>query len=375
MSEEWILDGWSFIKKKVNSDCKAIGANFPHATKDKKYILENEKWWTAGFWPGILWKVYEDTNEDELKYIANRCEEKMNHLLNDTEIIDHDLGFMWVLSSVANYKITGSKESRRRALLAANLLAARFNIAGNYIRAWNPWLEKEDNRGVAIIDCTMNLSLLYWAAEESKDPRFKHIAKKHAETVLKDFIREDGSVHHIVRYDSENGEVVSKEGGQGFAGNSAWSRGAAWAIYGLAISYKYTNDIKFLNAAKKVAHFFMANMVEVDCPVWDFRVPKDDNKYGYLDSSAGAIAACGMLLLSKFVPDYEKDLYYKEGSNILRKLYYSCGTYDDENEEGILRHGTGNCPQNRNIDVSLIYGDYFFVEGISILKGNENIYW
>lgn len=376
MSNNWEKEALSFIKNKTLINNDKIGVNFPHASHNGKYKLENEQWWTAGFWPGLLWRVYLHTKDEGLRVTAEKCEEKMEHLLTDSEKIDHDIGFMWTLTSLANYKITGNNESRRRALLAANLLSARFNTEGNYIRAWNTWSGREDNSGVAIIDCLMNLPLLYWASEETKDPRFKHIAKRHVDMVLEHFIREDGSVQHMVVFDSETGEVVDKLGGQGFAPNSAWARGCAWAVYGLTLSYKYTKDTKILNAAKKVAHYFIANIKGKDCPVWDFRVPEDGEiKYRYLDSSAGAIVACGLLLLSKCIDEVESEVYKSSGEEILRKLYEKCSSKDKSDEEGLLMHGTGHFPEQTNLDVPLIYGDYYFVEGISILNNQDLLFW
>ncbi|MDO5518592.1 MAG: glycoside hydrolase family 88 protein [Clostridium sp.] len=376
MKEDWKKEAWEFIKEKTEMNNERIGAEFPHVSKDKHYDRENPQWWTAGFWPGILWHVYSDSRNEKLRSTAEECERKMDYLLTDSEDVDHDMGFMWTLSSIADYKITGNKESRRRALLAANLLAGRFNIKGNYIRAWNKWCEKDDNSGVAIIDCMMNLGLLYWASEETGDPRFKHIAESHGEMVLKNFIRDDGSVQHMVVFDSETGEVVEKLGGQGFDADSAWARGCAWAVYGLAISYKHTENIELLNAAKKCAHYFIANTDGCRCPVWDFRVPEDgERRYRYPDSSAGAIAACGLLLISEEVSDFEKSLYREAGEKMLHNLYYDCSSKDDSKEEGLLYHATGHFPEQKNLDVPIIYGDYFFTEGIARLNGEEIFLW
>lgn len=254
--EQWVDEAWGFVIEKTVRNNETIGANFPHASIEKRYVLESPEWWTAGFWPGVLWQVYQDNKVEALRKTAEQCEEKLDYLLSDSEKLDHDMGFMWTLTSLANYKLTGNKESRRRGLLAANLLLGRFNVQGNYIRAWNAWSKKDDNRGVAIIDCMMNLPLLYWATAETGDPRFKIAAEKHAETVLKHFIRPDGSVHHIVVFNPETGEVVNKLGGQGYAPDSAWSRGTAWALYGLTLSYLHTSNSAFLHAAKSVSHFF-----------------------------------------------------------------------------------------------------------------------
>ncbi|MCB5237514.1 glycoside hydrolase family 88 protein [Niallia alba] len=375
-NEKWLVDAWEFVVEKSTRNNETIGANFPHASVDKKYVLESPEWWTAGFWPGLLWQVYQENKDEALRKTAEQCEEKLDYLLSDSEKLDHDMGFMWTLTSLANYKLTGNKESRRRGLLAANLLLGRFNAQGNYIRAWNAWSKKDDNRGVAIIDCMMNLPLLYWASAETGDPRFKIAAEKHAETVLKHFIRPDGSVHHIVVFDSETGEVVDKLGGQGYAPDSAWSRGTAWALYGMTLSYLHTNNIEFLHAAKSVSHFFLSNLRSDECPAWDFRIPADgEKKYHYPDSSAGSIAACGLLILGTLVTDFEKPIYQEAGANLLKTLYTTCATQADKEEEGLLNNGTSHFPEQKNVDVPLIYGDYYFVEGLNLLREKGVLFW
>lgn len=376
MDTNWKEEAWKFIQEKTNLNVDRIGVSFPHVSKNKHYDLEKPQWWTSGFWPGILWNVYLQTKDEKLRTTAEECEKRMDYLLTDTGLIDHDIGFMWTLTSIANYKITGNRESRRRALLAANLLAARFNIKGNYIRAWNNWINKGDNSGVVIIDSMMNLGLLYWASEETGDPRFKHIAETHGIMIMENFIREDGSVQHMVVFDSKTGEVVEKLGGQGFAADSAWARGCAWAVYGFAISYNHTKNVNFLNVAKKTAHYFISNMKDRKCPVWDFRVPQDgERRYRYPDSSAAAIAACGLLLISEEVSEFEVALYKDAGEEILKNLYYECASKDDIEEQGLLYHATGHFPEQKNLDVPIIYGDYFFTEGIARLKDKKLLFW
>ncbi len=271
----WVNDAWEKVHEKVTRTSSRIGARFPHASVDGTYVLEAPHWWTAGFWPGLLWLLYRDSEskDDRYKDIAEACEQQLDEVLAGYDRLDHDIGFMWSLTSVARYKLLGEEQSRRRALLAASVLSGRFNIKGNYIRAWNPWSEGDRNEGWAIIDCMMNLPLLYWASETTGDPRFKHLAMAHADTVLNYFIRTDGSVNHIVIFDPQTGEFESVNGGQGFAPNSAWSRGASWAIYGMALSYRYTGEARYLEAAKRVAHFFLANLPEDSVPHWDFRLP------------------------------------------------------------------------------------------------------
>jgi len=298
---------------------------------------------------------------------------QLDQVIVDYYKLDHDIGFMWTLTSLAQFKLLGSEASKRRALLAANLLAARFNVQGSYIRAWNPWSEGENNAGWAIIDCMMNLPLLHWASDITGDARFKHIAISHADMVLTHFIRPDGSVNHIVIFDPETGEKLEVNGGQGYAPDSAWSRGAAWAIYGMSLSYQYTGKDEYLQAAKRVAHYYLANMPEDLVPYWDFRLP--EGVPAYRDSSAGACAACGLLLIADQVGTQEASLYRNAGERILHALYTNYGAWDSPTEEGLILHGTSHFPENKNVDVPLIYGDYFFAEGISRLNGNRELFW
>ncbi|MFD1955540.1 glycoside hydrolase family 88 protein [Paenibacillus thailandensis] len=370
---EWLEEAWGNVVQKTKRISGRIGAGFPHASVGGTYVLEAPHWWTAGFWPGLLWLVYEESGDMELRRLAEQCEERLDPVLHDYSRLDHDLGFMWTLTSVASYKLTQSAESKRRALQAANYLAARFNLKGRYIRAWNPWREGEDNAGIAIIDCCMNMPLLYWASRTTGDPRYRHVAEAHMETVLEHFIRPDGSAYHIVEFDALTGEKIRPLGGQGYAPESAWSRGTAWALYGLTLSYRHTGDRRYLDAAKRVAHFFLSQLPEDAVPHWDFRTPPEVTKYR--DSSAGACAASGLLLLADMAGELEAAVYRKAGERILESLYRNYGAWDDLNEEGLIKHGTSHYPEGKNIDVPLIYGDYYFVEGLARLRGGRTMFW
>ncbi|OKP76035.1 glycosyl hydrolase [Paenibacillus sp. P3E] len=369
----WAEEAWHQALKKTQQNSLRIGAGFPHASRGGQYVLEQPFWWTAGFWPGQLWLLYNDSRDESLRALAEQCEEQLDQVLNEYVRLDHDLGFMWTLTSVASYKLLGNEVSRIRALKAANYLAARFNLKGSYIRAWNPWYEGEDNRGYAIIDCAMNMPLLFWAAEVTGDPRYRHIAEAHMDTVVKHFIRPDGSVYHIVRFDPESGEFIEGIGGQGYAPESAWSRGTAWAIYGLALAYHHTGKTEYLHTAQKVAHFFLARLPEDHVPHWDFRAAGEARNFR--DSSAGACAASGLLLLADKLGELEAPVYREPAVRILESLYRNYGTWDNEAEEGLILHGTSNYPAGTNIDVPLIYGDFFYVEGLARLTGKGPFYW
>ncbi|MCM3626587.1 glycoside hydrolase family 88 protein [Paenibacillus glycanilyticus] len=371
----WVNEAWEQTVSKVLRTSARIGAGFPHASQGGTYVLEAPHWWTAGFWPGLLWLLHEGAGDANLPFrqIAEECELKLDEVLDGYDRLDHDIGFMWTLTSVINYKLNGGEASRRRALKAANYLMGRFNLKGNFIRAWNPWSEGEDNSGWAIIDCAMNVPLLHWAARETGDSRYIHLAEAHMDTVLKHFIRKDGSVRHIVRFDPQSGEVAEYIGGQGFGPESAWSRGTAWAVYGLTLAAKHTDRQEFLDAAKQVSHFFLSQLPEDSVPVWDFRAP-EETKW-LRDSSAGACAACGLLLLAELVPAEEASGYRNAGERILKSLYQNYGSFDQDGEEGLILHGTSHYPERKNMDVPLIYGDYFFVEGLARLRGGVTIPW
>ncbi|MCR8632971.1 glycoside hydrolase family 88 protein [Paenibacillus radicis (ex Xue et al. 2023)] len=374
MSEVWIEEAWNNITGKIGLTSPLIGSGFPHASIDGRYDSTEPNKWTSGFWPGLLWLMYRDNGNESLRQLAEKCEMKLDTAIDEFEKLHHDVGFMWCLSSVANYKVTGNEQSRKRALKVASWLAGRFNIKGKFIRAWNgkDWGGLEENTGWAIIDCTMNLSLLFWASEVTGDPRFRHIAMEHADTVLREFLRPDGSVHHIVCFDSETGERKDALGGQGFSPQSAWARGIAWAVYGLAICYSYTKEVRYLHGSQRAAHFFLANLPEDLVPPWDFRLPELEG--APRDSSAAVIAAGGMLLLSEQLPTEYAVMYQSSAERILKSITNHYTVWDLQNE-AIVMHATGSYPTGKNIDVPLIYGDYFYVEALAKLRGQTGMFW
>lgn len=365
--KKWAEETMARILSKLEKTAPAIGARFPHMSVGKEFDEQAPRWWTNGFWPGLLWIAYQQTNNEKYAEMANEIEEKMDIVLDEFDLVDHDAGFMWLLSSGANYMIKGNNRSRQRLLKAASFLASRFNMKGNFIRAWN------NKKGWAIIDCTMNLPILYWASNELDDPRFKYIAEAHAETVIKHFIRDDGSVNHIVSFDPFTGEFIESIGGQGNAPNSAWSRGTAWALYGMALAYRHLKDEKYLNAGKRVANFFIANLPEDLVAHWDFRVKREMDTPR--DASATACAVCGLLELSEHIGGAEGENYKEKAYLILRSLTDNYSNLDNDFDQAILTHSTVSKPSNRGINVGLIYADYFYTEAISRLMGNRDVFW
>ena len=369
-SNSWINAAWSGIIQKISLTSQTIGSRFPGMTKDGIYGFTDVNAWTTGFWPGILWLLYEDTQEQRFRSLAEECENKLDEAIDGFFGLTHDIGFSWQLTAMRNYALTGNPTSRKRAIVIASHLAGRFNIKGNFIQAWNENdVNKANPQGLSIIDCTMNLPILFWAAKENNSARFEHIARAHADTVVKEFIREDGSVNHMVEFDPHTGEKLRVHGGQGNSPTSAWSRGTAWALHGMAELYTLTADSRYLDSARKVADFYIRELPEDFVPHWDFRVERTPTTAR--DTSSAACASCGLLELSAHVKGAEKEKYLNAAQSMLRSLYERYSVMGDDAQQGILRGGTFNHPQGLGIDISLIYGDYYFAEAMARLRKNS----
>lgn len=368
-NQPWIDSVWGKIEKKLFVTAELSKNKIPYTTKagvhdDKSNALSS---WTNGFWSGLMWLMYKKTGNQRYKLAAENVEKKLDKVLFSYEELYHDVGFMWHLSAGANYKITGNLESKNRNLIAAAALASRFNVDGGFIRAWND----ENATGWSIIDCMMNLPLLYWASEEIGDPRFRQIAMHQADKTMEHHIRADGSVYHVVEYDINTGEFLGTPHTQGYnAACSTWSRGQAWAVYGFVLSYIHTGKQEYLDTAKKTAHYFISAVcTEGYIPKCDFRSPESPD---YLDTSAGVIAACGLIEIAKAVSEYEKKLYIKAAINILKAIEAEHCDWSDK-EQSIVQNGMEFYKKGEHI--SMIYSDYYFVEAIYKLTGGDLLFW
>ena len=369
----WAAETMEKIKMKMKPVTERSRGKIPYTTVDGVFDdrsgSRDISWWTNGFWGGMMWQLYALTGDELYRETAEELETKLDAVLMRADGLDHDNGFKWLPTAVADYRLTKNPESRNRALLAANNLAGRFNLAGNFIRAWNDWGE-DDHRGWAIIDCMMNIPLLYWASEMTGDSRFKTIAMEHADTVLAHTIRPDGSCNHIVVFDPDTGEYLDNPGGQGYESGSSWSRGQSWAIYGMALSYAYTGEKRYLEAAKRTAHYFIANVsMNGYVPLVDFRAPEEPV---LIDTSAGVIAACGLLEIASHVGEHEQKLYTENAVRIMRTLEEKYCDWDPENDAA-LGYGTGAYHGRRHYPI--IYGDYFLLEGVLRLLEKEFLIW
>lgn len=380
--EEWLSKTAEKLKEKIAWVSKRSENKIPYTTihkvHDDKSAAVNASeddglsWWCNGFFGGIMWQMYHETGSEQYMKIARNIEEKLDGCFSSFSGLHHDVGFMWMPTAVADYRLTKNEAARIRGLHAATLLAGRFHPSGNFIRAWNnPKKGDVDNTGWAIIDCLMNLSILYWASDETHDPRFRQIAMLHADTAMNYFVRPDGSVRHIVEFDPQTGEMIKDYGGQGYAQGSSWTRGQAWGLYGFVISYIHTKKQEYLDTAKKIAHYFIANIPEDGLIPADFRQSKQPR---YYDDSAAAIAANGLLKLAEQCEKNSADerLYQGAAIKLLMALDQNHCDYTTE-DDGIVQ----NCSvaYHGEHEVNLIYADYFFLEAILNLKGNDFFLW
>ena len=376
----WVSSVYDKLVTKMKAEAERIGTMIPYTPgPDGHYADLGEagmlNFWTNGFWPGMLWQMYNATGDEVYRTAAEGVESRLNELLETFDGLDHDIGFLFLPSSVANYRKTGNMESRRNALHAANLLAGRFNPVGNFIRAWNdnPMMG-EGLEGRMIIDCMMNIPLLYWAAKELNDPRYYHVAFSHAKTAQKYIVRPDGSCNHMIDFNAKTGEFINNPGGQGYGQGSCWSRGQSWAVYGFTLSYIHTGDESFLETAKRVAHYCISSLAANDwLPLVDYRAPAEPMHY---DSTAGMITAAGLLELAKQVGEYERRLYTNCALRILRACEAKFCNWNPD-EDSIVDGGTFfyHDPNGTNTEVPIIYADYYFIEAILKLKDRELFIW
>lgn len=364
----WADEVWKKTEKKMKAVSTRSAKKIPYTAVNGVHDDWKEQKisrWTNGFWAGIMWLMYMKTKDESYLKIARYDEEVLDRALFDAQNLNHDVGFLWLLSAGASYRLFNNEDSKNRILTAAAALASRYNIEKRFIRAWNG----EEKKGFSIIDCMMNLPLLYLAADITMDTRFSLIARAHADSAMQNHLRPDGSVYHIICY-GDDGVTIPKKT-QGYdSEKSSWSRGQSWAVYGFTLSYIHTGDEKYLNAAKRAAHYFIANTIDDAVPPCDFRAPAEPHFY---DTSAGACAACGLIELAKIVPEYEKPLYINAAVRILKAIEKDHCDFNEETDCFVL-HGCEAYHDGLQ-DLPLIYGDYYFTEALYKLSGGNVLLW
>jgi len=353
--------------------------HFPqHTTVDNIYPQTGNDCWTDGFCTGMYWLAYEMSNDESFKQSALiHVDSFLSRAVNRSHTDHHDMGFLYSLSCVAAYKLTGSEIGKRAALLGADLLIERFHEKGQFIQAWGE-LGAVDNYRL-IIDCLMNLPLLYWASEITGDLTYKNIADAHAKTSINHLVRADFSTYHTFFFDPETGAPTKGVTAQGYKNDSAWARGQAWGIYGLALCYKYTKNPKCIELFYPVTDFFLNRLPKDGVPCWDldFTDESDEPK----DSSAAAIAACGILEMLKYLPE-EKGASYKDAAlKLFNALNSGYANKDFSTCNGLLKHSVyaKSSPYNSvgdlGVDECSLWGDYFWLELLVRLSKDWELYW
>lgn len=366
-----------YLKMLENSEDLSKYPRTATATGETKYVPISD--WTGGFWPGSLWYVYEYTKNEQWKKAAEKWTASLEK--NQFNTSHHDIGFMMFDSYGNGYRITKNETYLPILVQSAKSLITRYSPTVGSIQSWN---KRKSNDGKTdwefpvIIDNMMNLELLFFVSRYTKDPVYKNIAIKHAETAMKNHIRPDYSSYHLVNYDKSTGKVLHQQTVQGFSDNSQWARGQGWGIYGFTTVYRETKDKRFLITAQKMADFFLdhKNLPEDKVPYWDFNVgqagfnpkwPFDPNKYNPIprDASAAALTASALFELSTYSKKKLKKKYYSAAVSIINalasdKYLASPGT----NGNFILKHSVGHMQKDSEVNAPLVYADYYFLEAL-----------
>ena len=293
------------------------------------------------------------------------------------EVDHHDMGFLYSPSCVAGYKLIGSQKGKEAAIKAADQLISRFHPVGEFIQAWGPMDAPENYR--LIIDCLLNLPLLYWASEETGDNKYREIAEKHIHTTIKNVIREDYSTWHTFFFNMETGEPDHGATCQGYRDGSAWARGQAWGIYGCALAYKYTKRKEYISIFREVSQYFLEHLPKDMVPFWDLEFTDGDSQPR--DSSAASIAACGMLEMAKTLEGEEAALYTDYAKKLIKSLYDNYAVKDPKVSNGLVLHSTysNHSPYNtcdhKGVDECNSWGDYFYMEALTRLNKDWELYW
>ena len=385
-----IIDNYAPISKEevdqaIKHAIEQVGTNLPElkdkfkasTSENNFYPVSENVEWTTGFWTGEVWLAYENSNEEKYKEAGLlQVDSFAQRLEQEIDINHHDLGFLYSLSCVAGYKLTGSEKAKETAILAADKLIERYREKGQFIQAWGD--PKQENHRL-IIDCLLNLPLLYWATEVTGEAKYADIAKAHIKTSLNNIMREDKSTYHTYFFDINTGEPLKGVTHQGYRDGSAWARGQAWGVYGVALSYGYTKEKEYIQIFKEITDFFIEKLPKDLVPHWDFDFGDESDEPK--DSSAAAIAACGMLEMAKHLEKDDAKYYTDVAHRIIKSLVDHYSVKDPKVSNGQLLHSVYakgspyNTCTDRGVDECSTWGDYFYFEAITRLVKEWKLYW
>ncbi|MGN0336264.1 MAG: glycoside hydrolase family 88 protein [Lachnospiraceae bacterium] len=375
-----------FGESQILNDLPQFTDKFQKAYSENGFYepIDNN-YWTTGFWSGEVWLAYEyalakkkDADAEKLRHTGMvHVDSFYERITKKIEVDHHDMGFLYSPSCVAAYKLTGDKKAREAAILAADQLLTRYHPVGEFLQAWGP-MDGADNYRL-IIDCLLNLPLLYWASEETGDEKYRTIAEKHIHTAVANVIREDYSTWHTFFFDPETGAPDHGATCQGYRDGSAWARGQAWGIYGMALAYRYTGRTEYIEIFKKVTEYFLEHLPKDLVPFWDLEFTDGDDQPR--DSSSASIAVCGMLEMSRYLEADDAAYYISLAKKLLKSVCDNYAVKDSKSSNGLVLHSTysNHSPYNTcnhyGVDECNSWGDYFYMEALMRLYTDWNEYW
>lgn len=362
-----IRDSMDRFKGVYPSD-NTVQGRYPVLGDESDSEADGNVGWTSGFWVGECAMAYQLTKDAAyLQDLDAHFDSFSRRLDNRIDVDHHDLGFLYTLAGTLPYYLTGEERFKSLALRAADVLMDRYLVNAGIIQAWGD-LNDSSQQGRAIIDSLMNLPLLYWATAQTGDVSYESAARRHANRLLDHIIRDDDTTHHTYYFDPETGEALYGRTAQGAGDASTWARGQAWGIYGFALSYAQTNDPRMLEGAVRCADRFLDLLPRDHVPYWDMIFADGDDEPR--DSSAGAIAVCGLLELSESMADTGQytlaDKYHKAALQIMESLMKIYATKPGQSD-ALLDHSVYSKPDNRGVDEGTLWGDYFYMEALSRL--------
>ncbi|MEX1549996.1 MULTISPECIES: glycoside hydrolase family 88 protein [Enterococcus] len=373
---EWLQEEIEFAVNKVRENLKTFQETVPPAASEGLVYPEEENIdWTASFWVGMLFLAKELTNSTEFDATIEKQMASFKHRLeNKIELETHDIGFLYSLSAVADYQVNKHETSKKLAIQAADLLMERYSPTAQIIQAWGN-LNDPAQRGRMIIDCLMNLPLLYFASEQTGDESYKKAAYAHAKQTQKYIVRPNNTTFHTYYFDVKTGEPIEGKTQQGYSDDSCWARGQAWGIYGFTLSYNHTGDYQFLETAKAVADYFISQLPKDQVAYWDLLF--NDGSGQERDSSAAAIAVCGLLELAKQLPlsDPKHEEYEAVAIKIMQALAQKYTSKKSEHSNGLLLEGVYDKNSNKGVNECMIWGDYYYLEALTRLAKSWYSVW
>lgn len=344
------------------------------ATFDNIYPKMDNTEWTNGFWTGELWLGYEYTNEEAMKKLAQANDRSfLDRVKRRIELDHHDLGFLYTPSCMAEYKLLHTPEAKEASILAADKLIERYQEVGGFIQAWGELGKPEHYR--LIIDCLLNIQLLFWASEQTGDPKYAQMATQHFYTSANNVIRDDASAFHTFYFDPKTGEPVKGVTRQGYSDDSAWARGQAWGIYGIPLTYRFVKDEDCFGLFKGMTNYFLNRLPKDHVSYWDLIF--GDGSGHSRDSSATATAICGIHEMLKHLPEVDSDkLTYKYAMHaMLRSLIDNYANREIKPGRPLLLHGVYSWHSSKGVDEGNIWGDYYYLEALIRFYKDWELYW